>query len=312
LATLKTGEEVHSKCFQILHEAIRDKRLKENQLKYEIKGKMDRIETQRCQLRGDIYSLEWKSNPDHFLNFFRSREAITRSQKEREECQARLEMLNTEFVELQLQIDNLPSAELRADEEKYKHIQDNIVHLSTNEHYFEFQKQFKRNNKYVSERYKLSIDPDSVWGHLRQEAFNRYGRLCSKCLSEENLQVHHVIPLSLGGTNDISNLEILCEACHESKHGRIFNYDGDDDLDEYGEDVKVRSQKAADISIAIQMHKEISIKYVNREGVERERIVKPEEIFTNRGRIYFVGYCHFRGEQRTFRVSRIKRLTIIN
>lgn len=34
------------------------------------------------------------------------------------------------------------------------------------------------------------------------------------------LDVHHIKPLSRGGTNDLANLETLCRHCHETTHGR--------------------------------------------------------------------------------------------
>lgn len=44
---------------------------------------------------------------------------------------------------------------------------------------------------------------------------------CSKCSSQDELQINHKIPLSNRGTNDWRNLEILCKKCHERYHGII-------------------------------------------------------------------------------------------
>lgn len=33
------------------------------------------------------------------------------------------------------------------------------------------------------------------------------------------LCLHHVIPLSMGGTNNISNIVVLCDECHSKIHG---------------------------------------------------------------------------------------------
>ena len=32
-----------------------------------------------------------------------------------------------------------------------------------------------------------------------------------------NFHIDHIKPLSIGGNNDISNLQILCKGCHNSK-----------------------------------------------------------------------------------------------
>lgn len=46
---------------------------------------------------------------------------------------------------------------------------------------------------------------------------------CGKKLTKEEVQVHHVVPLSLGGTNRESNMVIICLECHGKIHGRKMN-----------------------------------------------------------------------------------------
>lgn len=41
---------------------------------------------------------------------------------------------------------------------------------------------------------------------------------CSKCHSKTNLEVHHVQPLFNGGSNELRNLNILCQRCHLDVH----------------------------------------------------------------------------------------------
>lgn len=61
----------------------------------------------------------------------------------------------------------------------------------------------------------------SGWERLRIQVLARDGCRCTEC--EENwlnyLEVHHIKPLSEGGTNDLSNLITLCRRCHAQKHG---------------------------------------------------------------------------------------------
>tara|TARA_A100001515_G_scaffold135117_1_gene125802 strand:- start:337 stop:735 length:399 start_codon:yes stop_codon:yes gene_type:complete len=41
---------------------------------------------------------------------------------------------------------------------------------------------------------------------------------CAFCGTKENLQIHHIIPISLGGTDDKTNLLTACSKCHEKIH----------------------------------------------------------------------------------------------
>lgn len=49
--------------------------------------------------------------------------------------------------------------------------------------------------------------------------------LCERCLKEGRItpveEVHHIIPLSRGGTNQFSNLMSLCQSCHTKIHYEI-------------------------------------------------------------------------------------------
>ncbi|TVL99587.1 MAG: hypothetical protein CV087_17550 [Candidatus Brocadia sp. WS118] len=42
-------------------------------------------------------------------------------------------------------------------------------------------------------------------------------KVCKKCGITDDLTIDHIRPLSKGGTNDISNLQILCRRCNASK-----------------------------------------------------------------------------------------------
>ena len=54
----------------------------------------------------------------------------------------------------------------------------------------------------------------------KSEAMRRAGNCCEECGIKENLSVHHIIPLSKGGTNDMKNLTILCRSCNSRKGNR--------------------------------------------------------------------------------------------
>lgn len=52
------------------------------------------------------------------------------------------------------------------------------------------------------------------WAILALNIKERDGNKCRLCKSEENLVVHHVVPLIEGGSNDESNLITVCKKCH--------------------------------------------------------------------------------------------------
>lgn len=52
------------------------------------------------------------------------------------------------------------------------------------------------------------------------------GNICLRCGQLAPLTVDHVIPLSKGGSNDISNLQPLCKSCNSSKGTKSTDYRG--------------------------------------------------------------------------------------
>lgn len=55
---------------------------------------------------------------------------------------------------------------------------------------------------------------------VRKYVFSRDKYQCQSCGKtnlETNLTVDHIIPLALGGQNDISNLQTLCFTCNQQK-----------------------------------------------------------------------------------------------
>lgn len=61
------------------------------------------------------------------------------------------------------------------------------------------------------------------WQALKAEHGNRCLR-CGKHESEAKITPDHIIPLSRGGSNDISNIQPLCSSCNSSKGTKIINY----------------------------------------------------------------------------------------
>jgi 5-methylcytosine-specific restriction endonuclease McrA len=52
----------------------------------------------------------------------------------------------------------------------------------------------------------------------------RYGGICLACGASEGLTVDHVIPLCLGGSNTIANVQPLCDTCNNLKEAAVLDY----------------------------------------------------------------------------------------
>lgn len=70
----------------------------------------------------------------------------------------------------------------------------------------------RRNNAYTDN-----------WFEISAAVKRRDGYCCRKCGSDEDLEVHHIIPVSKGGTNSQANLITLCHRCHkrQPRHGHL-------------------------------------------------------------------------------------------
>ncbi|UEM08088.1 DUF1376 domain-containing protein (plasmid) [Skermanella rosea] len=67
---------------------------------------------------------------------------------------------------------------------------------------------------------KVSLYPTD-WRALREIVFERDDYACTYCSSEElPLHCDHIVPLTRGGTNDLSNLTTSCRPCNTSKGAR--------------------------------------------------------------------------------------------
>lgn len=59
---------------------------------------------------------------------------------------------------------------------------------------------------------------------VREYVFRRDNYRCRACGCSHNetaLQVDHIIPLARGGSNDMSNLQTLCQSCNGSKGAKF-------------------------------------------------------------------------------------------
>src|SRR5262245_21147721 len=61
------------------------------------------------------------------------------------------------------------------------------------------------------------------WEITRRHVLLRDGFRCVSCgeLVGQDADVHHLLPRSMGGTHEMSNLVTLCDGCHASHHPNL-------------------------------------------------------------------------------------------
>lgn len=165
-------------------------------------------------------------------------------------------------------------------------------------------------NSWDSDIFGKTLKPDDEWELIRQKVFSRDGGVCVRCGRGNRLTVDHIKPKSLGGKNDLDNLQTLCSYCHEEKHSRkIFDQEFDADP-EYGKDVKL-SSKVSTITEAMHNKDLLKISYTDKDDKSTNRIIEPIDLVETHGRNYLFAFCRLRNDNRHFRIGRIKDLTII-
>lgn len=65
------------------------------------------------------------------------------------------------------------------------------------------------------------VDYTESWAVIAKAVKQRDGNKCKVCGSTKQLEVHHIIPLSKGGTNVKTNLITLCYSCHIKRHDHL-------------------------------------------------------------------------------------------
>lgn len=103
--------------------------------------------------------------------------------------------------------------------------------------------------------YFLSYPPD--WEQRRQAVIDRDGENCHLCKRWKGLHrhLHHITPLSRGGSHKISNLELLCKSCHSRKHG------GRDFSGDFGHSETAFSKRVSNLRYAIEKGRRVEFLY---------------------------------------------------
>jgi 5-methylcytosine-specific restriction endonuclease McrA len=72
----------------------------------------------------------------------------------------------------------------------------------------------------ISDGYSGEHFTEEDWSALAE----LYGGRCLSYGTDEDLSVDHVVPLSLGGSNTIANIQPLCATCNSLKGSAVVDY----------------------------------------------------------------------------------------
>lgn len=76
------------------------------------------------------------------------------------------------------------------------------------------------------------FDSKGAWWEIRKKVVQRACGRCESRLPSGSRcnaplqEVHHIVPLSRGGTSTMANLVGLCKGCHDRRHSHLFRARG--------------------------------------------------------------------------------------
>jgi 5-methylcytosine-specific restriction endonuclease McrA len=74
------------------------------------------------------------------------------------------------------------------------------------------------------EKYSNKPSSDNDWFEARKKRLKIDNYSCTKCNSQDRVQVHHIISVSRGGSHAMNNLITLCGPCHQKQHRHRIRY----------------------------------------------------------------------------------------
>jgi hypothetical protein len=99
---------------------------------------------------------------------------------------------------------------------------------------------------------------------------------CQNCLTVEDLVIHHIVPISVGGTNYFTNLCVLCGECHSKIHRNTEdNKISIKELSAIGSEHKKQIEASKEMIEAAEMYQSglLTVKEINKlTGVSRSAL----------------------------------------
>ena len=119
---------------------------------------------------------------------------------------------------------------------------------------------------YCGNQLATRVGRQSIPRKLRHQVFQRDNYRCRECGAtnkQTRLHVDHIVPVAKGGTNDLSNLQTLCEACNRAKYtdewvgGKINNYSSDKHHNYIHKGKSIKKQKLIDEQQRLKHYKRL-------------------------------------------------------
>jgi predicted transcriptional regulator len=85
------------------------------------------------------------------------------------------------------------------------------------------EKSIERLYSFLQYTKKINKQRPRLISSIRKRILKRDNFKCQNCSSSYNLHIDHIIPRSKGGTDEDSNLQVLCSKCNLFKREDLFN-----------------------------------------------------------------------------------------
>lgn len=144
--------------------------------------------------------------------------------------------------------------------------------------------------------------PDD-WEQRKSLVIKNAERECESCGEDSlPLHVHHIQELTAGGSNELENLQCLCENCHDDIHSGLLSKNID----------ITKGKNRRLIDQALNTEQDIEFTYKDVEGNYTRRAAKPLYYTkTPHGASAVRAFCRLRGAERTFIIRKMSKMKIL-